>query len=270
MDFLFALPWVAVYDGDGDGAGDGAGTDEAAKKAAEEAAKKKVEGDKVFTQAEVNRMLADDRRKHDKKVQETITQLEELKKAKGVSEQGRQELQNRIDELSNSLLTKEEQAKKEQEKLRNQHKQELENERKERERWHNLFTKESITNKITAAAAAAKAFSAEQVQALLSPHTRIAEVLDDDGKPTGDYVPKVKFSDKDKEGKDVSLDLTIEEAVKRMKELPDRFGNLFESDSPGGLGGLGGNRSGSGGSDPNKPPTDPVKYREWRKKYMKR
>ncbi len=68
-------------------------------------------------------------------------------------------------------------------------------------------------------------------------HTRLVEDLDAEGRSTGEFIPKVKFNDTDAEGKPITLDLTAKEAVKRMKELPERFGNLFKSNLSGGLGG---------------------------------
>jgi len=61
--------------------------------------------------------------------------------------------------------------------------------------------------------------------------------MDDNGEPTGMLAPKVKFPDTDKDGKSVILDLTVTEAVKRMKELTDQYGNLFKGTAAGGIGG---------------------------------
>ena len=75
-------------------------------------------------------------------------------------------------------------------------------------------------------------------------------------------IAKVEFSDTDKEGKPVTLDLTIAEAVKRMSEM-DEYANLFKSEGTGGVGGV--NRGSSKPLDAKKiAATDPALYRKLR------
>lgn len=264
MHLQTKFPWVRVFDNTDAGAGTGTGAGDGGAGAGGTGTGG-ADNEKKFSQNDLNRFLADDRRKHEKRVSDTVSQLEALQKAKGLSDQERGQLQTQIDELKSSLLTKEEQAHKEKERLERTHKETTTKLESDRDMWKLNFTREAISNAIITASSRHKAISAEQVQAILVPNTRITEVLGDDGKPTGQFVPKVKFADKDKDGKAIELDLTIEESVKRMKELPERFGNLFESDSTGGLGGLGGSRR-VGATDSTTPPTDPARYREWRKK----
>ena len=52
------------------------------------------------------------------------------------------------------------------------------------------------------------------------------------GKPTGEFKTVIDFPETDpKTGKPVAVRKTPEEAVKRMKELPE-YGNLFVSGTP--------------------------------------
>ena len=88
--------------------------------------------------------------------------------------------------------------------------------------------------------------------------------VDEDGKPTGDYEPRVAFPDKDKDNKPLTLDLTVAEAVKRMKEL-EKYGNLFEGGKKSGLGGTGSQTKGSNVDISEVAKKDPAKYRELRK-----
>lgn len=221
---------------------------------------------KTFTQQEVDSFLAADRKKHETKVQDAVKQLEEMKRIKGLSDQERANLQAKIDEMNSSLLTKEEQSKREMEKKDKEYKTALESRTKESDQWRGMYAEESTRNQIIFAATEHEAVSVEQVQDLLMPKTRIVEILDSEGKPTGRYIPKVKMHDKDKEGKTIELDLTVSEAIKRMKDNPERFGNLFKSGVQGGLGGGRGGAAGGGGES-GEPPTDPEAYREWRKKH---
>lgn len=217
--------------------------------------------DRTFSQADVNRMLADDRRKHQKQNEQLIGQLEDLKRSKGLSDKERGELATRIEELQTQHMTEAQKAERERAKLKDTHKQELDESIKERDAWRGLYADATITQALTAAAVVEQAFDPDQIIGLLQPRTRITEVLDEDGKPTGRWEPKVKWDDQDKEGKPVTLDMTPADVVKRMKELP-KFGNLFKSTAAGGLGTMGGQQ---GGRAQGGPPKDPEAYRKWRK-----
>lgn len=191
---------------------------------------------KSFTQDEVNAMLARERKKVKEQTSKTVTELEQLKKAKGLTETEKATLQIKIDELQTSLMTKEELSKKEQDKIKNQHKKETDILSTDRDTWKDRFTTSQILQSITQAAAEHKAFSPNQIIALLKPMTSLKEVTTEDGTPTGVFQPRVKYPDTDKEGKEVTLDLTVPEAVKRMKETTDKYGNLFTETASGGLG----------------------------------
>lgn len=217
-----------------------------------------------FNQKHVNKLLAEERRKNEEKTKNAIAQLEEVRKQKGLDIQAKQDLESRIEELQNSLMTKEEQAKKELEKKEKLLKTTTEGLTLEREFWRTQFSTEATRNQIAKAAGAHKAVNAEQMEELLMPKTRLVEVAGEDEKAPKKYIPKVQFKSKNDKGEDITLDLTIEEAVKWMKDQPERFGNLFESGLNGGLGG-GGSSGGAGNLTGEKPPSDPNQYRLWRK-----
>jgi hypothetical protein len=264
MQFRY-LPGQVVntfYDGDEDAAK--AAEVEAAAKAAEEAkAKESVDPNKVFTQDQVNKMLAEDRRKHKAQVDKHVTELEQLKKSKSLSDTERQNLTSKIEELQNSVLTKEQRAAKEKEKLEKDLKTTTEQLTADRDGWKNRFHTTQIKQAITSEAATHKAFDSDALIAILGPQTRLVEVLDDANNPTGEFIPKTKFKDKDKENKEVILDLTVPEVVARMKELP-KYGYLFETTATAGAG-AGRQAGGRGGEvDPSNMTT--AQYREWRKK----
>jgi predicted RNase H-like nuclease (RuvC/YqgF family) len=233
---------------------------------AKEAEAKAKEGDanKTFTQEQVNKMLAEDRRKHKAQVDKHVTELEQLKKSKSLSDNERQNLTSKIEELQNSVLTKEQRAQKEQEKLKKDLEQTTQQLTADRDGWKERFHTTQIKQAITSEAAAHKAFDSDALIAILGPNTRLVEVQDDAGNPTGEFVPKTKFKDKDpKEGKDVVLDMTVPEVVARMKEIP-KYGYLFETTAAAGVG-AGRQAGGRGGEvDPSTMTTS--QYREWRKK----
>ncbi len=98
----------------------------------------------------------------------------------------------------------------------------------------------------------------------LAPATRLVPELDEDNKPTGQLIPRVKVTTV-KDGKPVPMEMTVTEAVKWMSEQ-DEHAPLFNSGATGGLG-AGPNNPRRSGSDPDEPPTDPREYVEWRKKH---
>lgn len=192
---------------------------------------------RVFEQEEVNAMMAKDKRALKAQNEQLAKTLEEVQKNQRLTEEERSELAAQIENLRTQHLTAEEKAKRERKKLETEHQTALEKKTKEAEEWRNRYTTEKIQRTILDASVANEAFSPEQIISFLRPETRLADVLDEEGRPTGELTPKVKFQSKNAEGKSVTLDLTVDEAVKAMKEDVARFGNLFKSNATGGFGG---------------------------------
>jgi hypothetical protein len=194
---------------------------------------------RTFTQEDVNRFLAEEKKKTRGQTENLIKELEVLKKSKGLSEQEKVTLSQKIDELNNQLLTKDQLLEKERSKLQREHTEIIQKERDEKENWRNRYTESTIIRSIVDAASDAGAYNTEQIVALLKSNARLVEDTDSEGNSIGTFTPRVKFRDTDKDGKPVTLDLSIEEAVKRMKDLPEKYGNLFKVNLNGGLGGNG-------------------------------
>lgn len=200
---------------------------------------------KTFTQEEFNKALAEDRKKHTAQTQKVIQELETLKKSKNLSDQERQNLTTRIEELQTQVMTKDQLLEQQKNKLQTEYQQELHRERGEKESWRNRYTSSMIDRSIVDAAIKEEAYNSDQIIAILQPNTKLVEEVDSEGNGTGVFTPRVKFADTDAEGKPTILDLSVTEAVKRMKEIPERYGNLFKSNVNGGLGGTGSNSSGT-------------------------
>lgn len=203
-----------------------------------------VKPPQTFTQDQLNKFLADDRRKHQEQIKTTVTQLEELKKTAQMSDQQRLELETRIETLNSSLMTTEERSKADLAKKDKELQGVSQVLTKERDTWKTQYASEVITNKILKAASEHKAVSADQMLDLLMPKTRLVEVLDTDGKTVKGYIPKAKIKTVNDKGEEIELDLTIEETMKRLKEMPERYGNLFDGGVKGGLGGAGSTNAG--------------------------
>lgn len=248
---------LLAYEGEDDAAKAAA---EAARLAAEAEANKNKKT--TFTQEDVNKFLAEEKRKAKAQSEKLAMELEALKGKANLSAQEREELEGRIEALRTDYMTKEELLKQEKEKESKKYKTELDAKTKEAEAWRNRFTQDRINRSITDAAVSEKAFSPKQIVAQLAANARLVEVLDDANKPTGDFVAKVKITDKDKDGKDITLDLTVHEAVKKMSEQED-FANLFQGKGTGGAGGQ--NRGGGRAPDAATLAGDPAAYRAARK-----
>lgn len=264
--FLRATSQFIMFEGDDDAAKAAAAEAEAMAKAeAAAAAAKAAEGDKQFTQEQVNTFVAEERRKMQEKQRVTVSELEQLKKSKTLTIKEKESLEKRIDDLQAQYLTVEEKARRDQEAAEKIRSEEITVLTADRDSWQLKHSELVIDTAITKAAADYKALFHEQITALLTPKTKLIEKLDDEGKPTGDYEPKVAFPDKDKDEKPIILELTVSEAVKRMKEL-EKYGNLFEGGKTGGLGGTGSTTSGKAIDLIKIAKEDPAAYRELRKK----
>lgn len=214
-----------------------------------------------FTQDELNRILADDRRKHQEQVKKALKEVEALRSKAKLTAEERSALDKRVQTLQDELLTKEELAKKEKERLQKEAHQKIKTLESERDSWRDRYTNSSIRRAITDASVKNNAFNPSQIVALLQGDTRLVEELDDQGSPTGRFRPKVRFEDVGDDGSTITLDLSPEDAVKRMRELPDYL-NLFKGE---GKGGLGSNNQPSGKKiDLKELAKDPETYRRLR------
>ena len=246
-------------DGSGTGEGAGAGAAEAKKLADLVKANPGL-------QDELNVMMAENRRNLTKQNGELVGQLEQLKQNTRLTQEERDELQSRITQLEEQYMTKEELSKRENAKKEKTFQKEIETATKEKESWRNLYASETIDRSLQDAAIEGKALRPSQIVDILRNRTQLVEVMTSDGQPTGRYAPVVKFNDVNDEGKPVILDLSPSETIKRMRELTENYGNLFEGTATSGLGETGG-ASGSKTQPLLKEIlADPAKYAEWRKK----
>lgn len=191
-----------------------------------------------FSQEQVNTIVAEEKRKTQERHKKLISELEETKKSATLTAEERGQLEQRIEDLQNANMTAEEKQKRVVDKAKKDHDSQVETLTEDCKIWRTKHAQLLIDTEITRAAALEKALFTEQIAALLIPKTKLIESLDGEGKPSGIFEPKVAFPDTDKDEKLIVLELTVSEAVKRMKELP-QYANLFEGDKRTGLGGTG-------------------------------
>ena len=201
-------------------------------------------GEKVFKQEEVNKILAEERRQHQAKTQKALEELEALRTQADLTQKQRDELDGKLQSLRDMLKTKDEQEREKRERIENEFKAQVGTLSKERDNWRNRFETSTIKVAITQESVGAGAYDPDQIFAIIGPRTSLVEDLDTEGKPTGELVPTVEWTDI-KDGKPVTLKLAVKDAVKRMSET-ERFFNLFKGKGSGGAGGGGGVRTGTG------------------------
>lgn len=165
-----------------------------------------------------------------------IRQLEEITNQKNGTESQLSELQNTIEELKNRDKSKEQLAAEKEAKLKKEYDDKLNGAETVAKTFKSKYESKLIDVEILSVAKSEKAFRENQILAFLKPMSSVVDVLDDGGKPTGDEQVRVKYKTKDKDGKPVTHDLTVLEAVKMMKEQDD-YANLFIDEGTGGVGG---------------------------------
>jgi hypothetical protein len=257
---------LASYDGEGEGASAGAGSGAGAGDAGAVAAAASGagagagtgSGDARFSQEDVNRMLADDRRKHQAQVQRVEKMLEEVSASKNLTIQEREQFAQQLEDLRKETRTKEQQLAHEKKQLEEQLTGKITNAEKAAKEWEQRYREGTVERALQDAAVGGEAFNVNTVMSVLRPMTRLIEITDEKtGKGTGKFKVVVDFPDTDPNTGEPTATLhTPDSAVKRMKDLPQIYGNLFKSGVVSGIGSsaaTGGLASGTGGKfDPRK------------------
>ena len=243
--------------------------DPGASAAAEAAAKAAAE--KKFTQDDLNRHLAAESRKHKAALQQMEKAHQEtLANNQSLTTKERAALEDSLKTIQDQLLSKEEQVKRDKKQLEEQYANKLKDTEVERDNWIGRYRHETIDRNLQDAAVSADAFQPGQIVTLLKPMTRLVENIDPKtGKSSGRFDAVIDFPDVDAEGQPTMSVLSPKDAVKRMKERPELYGNLFKSGVVSGIGSnsVTGIAPGSNGKvDLRKAAGDAKTYRELREK----
>jgi len=190
---------------------------------------------KGFTQQQVNDLIAKEKGKIQQRYDKRIKELETIRDSKNLSSEEVAQLNKQIEEMQSEFKTKEQLAIEEANKAKKTYEKDLSKAQEQATDWQNRYTNMVIKSAIVKASAVNEAFDADQIVALLQPNTRLADVLDEQGKKTGDLEPKTKFIGLDEESKEIELDISPSDAVKRMTQM-DKYANLFKRAAVGGLG----------------------------------
>lgn len=265
FDNMYWVDFLASFEGDegGDegGSGEGQGYQPQGQGQGGEGSEGGQGGsDRTFTQEDLNRFLAEDRRKTEAKFKDKFDKLEksyqDALKNKQLSETDRQELENQLEDLRARHRTKEQQLayeKKQAEEAAAQRIKELE---ERAGTWESRYTETTIQRELQAAAIEHDAYNPELVIVHLKGATALEEQTDSEGKPTGKLAPMVTMTVKNEDtGALESLKMTPSEAVEYMKKNPERYGGFFKNNIREGIGSTsatGGAMSGDGTVDVTK------------------
>jgi len=215
----------------------------------EEKPEDKKEG-KTYTEDEFNRHMAGARRKHEAELKKQATDLEKLSKDVRLSQEERDSYASRLEDVEKQYKTAEQLADERVKKINEETKQRVEALSKEKEQYKMEYENLRIDQELVQESALAEELIPGQLKKLLRADTTLVDELDEETKkPTGRKVVRVNFDD-EKDGKAIKLVLPVKETLKRMKELPDRFGNFFKGSGRGGIGGSNGLGGGTPGTMP--------------------
>lgn len=219
----------------------------------------------TFTQAQVDKMMAEHRKGLQTQNAELVKQLEELRQSANLTQQQRDELDARINNLTQQHLTTEQKLKAQVEATEKKYKADTENLTNESRKWKGNYEKLLVTNEILKGAMQYKAAKDTQLLAMLLPNAKVVEEVDDKGQPTGNFVAKLPTTVIDPKSKQkVTLELPIVEAIGKMRDDPDNA-NLFLIDGKPGFGGSGNAPTGSGSGEVDWSKLTPAQHRAKRK-----
>ena len=204
---------------------------------------------KVFSQEDVNKFLADDRRrnaaKYESKQAELETAYKEALANQSLSGDQRAQLEDKLEDLQKTFRSKEQQLEHDKKKLETMYTEEVQGLKQKAETWENKYKSSMVDRALQDAAIKNDSFNPTQVTTILKTMTKIIEQTDEAGEPLGEYSPVIDLIDVDgKTGEQIITRRTPEDAVKRMRELPEQYGNLFRSNVVSGIGA--GSATGSG------------------------
>jgi hypothetical protein len=218
----------------------------------------------VFTQDDVNKFLADDRRKHQERYSNLEKTYQSVLGSNQLGQAEREKLEKDLQDLQASFRTKEQQLEFEKKQAAKQYEDDLTKAKQQVTRWEQLYRDEKIDRSLLDAAGQ-DAFNPSQIVNLLRPVTELKEEVDSSGRPTNQLIPMVKFRDIDeKTGEPIETLRTPQDAVKRMKELPNLYGNLFKSNVVSGVGAGAAQSSGISGGKIDVTRLSPEQYRKLR------
>lgn len=231
-------PLFVCYDNEGEGGGGGGeGGDPPAPTGEGGGGGKGGDGDMV-PQDKVNSILAEEKRKWRQQAAEAQAKFEEeiaeLRNSKSLSSEEKERLEKSLETSRAQWRTKEEQLKEDMRKNKEELTDQLQKAMSDAEGWKTRYTTSTIQRALQDAAVKGDAFNPSQVVTLLEGQARLNG---EEGDASLGEVIIEMMSVNEESGKPEKLVLTPDQAVKRMQDRTDEFGNLFKSNVAAGVGG---------------------------------
>jgi hypothetical protein len=234
---------ILCFDGDGSGGGgdggdgggggdggDGGGNTGTGNTGTGNTSTGNSDGDPKFSQADLNTILAEDKRKHQERYAQLEGEHRELLQNQSLTEDERNKLNGRIADLQAAQRTKEQQIEFDRKRTEEAHVTSLKEAQDRGDHWEERYKKETVARSLQDAASLGDAFNPAQIVGLLKPMTELKDI-------EGTLTPMVEFPDIDeKTGQPVKTICSPADAVKRMRQLPKTWGNLFKSNIVSGVG----------------------------------
>lgn len=225
------------------------------------APKSKDPATKTFTAEEVAEM----ENKYKQQLSQYADDLETFQKKSQMTDQERKDLRDKVEKLRNEALSEKERKDRELQKLETEKQQQIEELSKDRDSWKTRYTETVLNNSLLDAAVKNKAVNPQQIVDMLYPKTELVDELDDNEQPTGKIIPKTTIMDKTKDGKVITVQLPVAEAVKRLSEM-ESYWNLFQGEGTGGTGRTNRHKTAPTGDNlADAARRDPAEYRKLRR-----
>lgn len=186
------------------------------------------DGKPLFTQEHMNKEIGNARVTARKEGEGLVAELEKLRDMANTSEAVKARLNEQIDALKTQMATKEEALMRELEDWRKKYAEDTKKHQEAAEAYQRRWREQMIATDIITNAERQDAFSARQVFDLLARTADVKPRLDEQGNETGEYQTVITIRDIDPKTKTEKLvTLPADQAIKRMKEIPEQYGNLF-------------------------------------------
>lgn len=232
QEFFYFTPFVTAYEDD---IGDTPSDDKGDKQPDD-----KVEDTKTFAQEDVDRIVQErikrERTKYSDQISQLVSELETVKSQFNGTKEEQDALQARIEELRSKNMSVEEQANRKVKELETTLQTERDSLSNEVEFFKNMHFNYRVEKELYEAAKANDARVPDQLVALLKHNTKVKQVVGDDGKPLpGMWETKTSIKQTKEDGTEFEVELTPMEAISKLREEPNKWGNQFNSKSSPGV-----------------------------------
>lgn len=236
---LFSLPMLACFDNDeiddviDDVIDEPDDTTPPAKPAAKPVDPKVL----TFTQDELNKKMAENKRSLQKQLKTLESNYAKLLENQSLTDATRQALEEDLENVRKSQRTEKQQMEIESKRAAEKHQNELKQTQEKADKYEKLFRESTVERAITDAAAKHEAYNPSQFISLLSPKTKLVEEVDAANQRTGRLVPMVEVYVKNENTDTYEPALkTPEQAIEDMKGNLSEYGNMFRPNVVRGIG----------------------------------